>query len=310
MYVAPAWIAPRFNPAPDRLKTYNSACQRTVSMLGRAALLAACLVVAGCVGGGPAAAPARTSEAPTASASAQTGAIEGLVVDTEEAPIPGADVALLDTSHRATTDAGGRFVFNDLEAGTYRVAASRLGYVSTAKALEVVAGEIASARFVLEPLAVGDEGFFELTQFDGIVQCSVSFFTPINPCGTALGPDVDSWIFTINRNYTFKEGVFELTWVPTGPGPVGGEMELEVCDDLNREYLCTLGGSTSSYYEWADGPPPQALHLTNMPKDVDTYLTGAGAAFGQAPLFQQRFTIYMTLCYVDKCGDEYSALPP
>jgi hypothetical protein len=272
--------------------------------------LAACLVLAGCAGSdaGPAATPS-TSAAPP-SVTVDTGSIQGLVLSEDQLPIPGAQVAIVETQANTKTDPEGVFVFNDLAPGKYRLIAQRLGYSSAARSVDVAAQEVLEVKLTLAAIEVKDEPIRDLKILDGIVQCSVSVFTPIHPCGGVTGDDKDSWIFSIDKNYTFKEGVFELQWKATGPGDVGKEMELEVCDDLNREYLCTFGGTTSEYYEFAAGPSPQTLHLTNMPKDKTQFLTGAGAAFEQPPLVQQKFTIYMTLCYIEACGDEYTALAP
>ena len=268
------------------------------------------LLLAGCAASEGGTTGVTTTSAAPPSVSAETGSIQGSVLSEDQLPIVGAEVAIIETKASTKTDDTGKFVFNDLVPGTYKVIAQRLGYSSAARSVEVKAQEILELKLTLAAIAVNDDPVRELKIFDGMVQCSVSVFTPINPCGGVTGEDKDSWIFNIDRNLTFKEGVFELVWKATGPGDVGKEMELEVCDDLNREYLCTFGGTTSDYYKWADGPSPQVLHLTDMPKTKNTFLTGAGAAFEKPPLVQQKFTIYMTLCYIEECGEDYTALAP
>lgn len=280
--------------------------------LRAAPILAALIVfVSGCVDSSSSEGPAADStEAPPPSVTADTGSIEGVLVDEEGQPVQAATVALVELDLQTKSDDAGKFVFNELTPGTFKLLAERLGYQSIAKSVDVKAGEITQARFVMSAIEILDEGFFRMTQYDGLVQCSVSIFTPINPCGGVTGEDKDSWIFTIDRNLTFKEGIFELVWKATGPEPIGKHMELEVCDDLNREYLCTFGGTTSDYYKWADGESPQVLRLTDLPKNKNQFLTGAGAAFEQAPLIQQKFTIYMTHCFLEECAEDYQARPP
>ena len=277
------------------------------------ALAALLIALSGCVDsstGGADLSPPASETAPPPTVTVDTGSVEAQFVDEEAVPVAGATVVLVEPSLQSKTDEAGKAVFNELAPGKYKLLAEKLGYESVAKIVEVKAQEVTQARFVLAALEIGEEAFFTMVPLDGLVQCSVSFFTPLNPCGGVTGEDKDSWVFKVDRNHTFKEGIFELTWKATGPEPIGKHMELEVCDDLNREFLCTAGGTTSEYYEFSEGESPRVLRLTGMPKGTNEFLTGAGAMFGEAPLFQQRFTIYMTHCFYEECGEDYSALPP
>jgi hypothetical protein len=86
-------------------------------------------------------------------------------------------------------------------------------------------------------------------------------------------------------------------------------MEIEFCDDLeNRNVLCA-SGQTDGWYVFADGPSPVVLRVSDMPKEATQLLLGAGAKFGAKPVVQQRFTEYLTWCYVEKCADDFSAVP-
>jgi hypothetical protein len=272
------------------------------------------LVFAGCTGGSPtgtSASPTPTI-APTATVTKDTGSIQGLVTDPESLPIRGAEVALIETKDRTLSDAGGRFTFNNLTAGTYKVIANRLGYNSHAKAVPVVAGEITKLSMVLAPLAIVNESFSLMTPYDGMIQCSVSAFSPVNPCGGVTGEDKDSWLFTINRNYTVSEIVVELVWKPT-TATTGDKLEIELCNDLqNRDVLCAAAQSDTSgkvWYKYNDGPSPVKLRVNDMPKKESQFLVGAGAAFQGQPVYQQKFAEYVTVCYNGACPDDYSAIP-
>jgi iron complex outermembrane receptor protein len=64
---------------------------------------------------------------PLTAAIAQTGSVAGTVSDSANFPLAGAQVALVGTSHRATTDADGRFVITGVTPATYELRAQRLG---------------------------------------------------------------------------------------------------------------------------------------------------------------------------------------
>ena len=273
--------------------------------------IVAILLLAGCTGSPtstPTSPPATT--APTATASDVTGSIEGLVTNDETLPLEGASIGLQDTSLTATTDAAGKFVFNDLEPGDYKVFASKLGYGSAGRAVTVIAGEIAAVQLQLEAISLTNTSFYQTTPYEGFMVCSISAFSPVN-CNAegVAGEDTTSWIVDVDRTYPLKEAVIELTWVPTSP-TTGQEMEIEFCEDIeNRQVLCAQG-QVDAWYTYADGPPPVTLRVSDIPKEATQLLVGAGAKFGAAPVVQQRFTEYVTWCYVEKCADDFSALPP
>jgi Fe(3+) dicitrate transport protein len=81
--------------------------------------------------------------------SAQTGTVEGRVTGTDGLPVPGANVAVEGTARGAAAGVDGRFTIRDLEPGTYRLAASAVGYLSGYERVAVEAGEQTEVRFVL-----------------------------------------------------------------------------------------------------------------------------------------------------------------
>jgi|GEM_PF-1470690 len=85
------------------------------------------------------------------------GAISGTVVDGAGQPMEGARVALYTKNagprdralRRARSDADGRFAFEGVSVGAFRVTATAMGYRSGTAPLEVVAGETATASLTL-----------------------------------------------------------------------------------------------------------------------------------------------------------------
>lgn len=100
------------------------------------------------------------------SASAQTGAIEGVVSDAvSSAPIEGAIVMVRGSfeggqhpghgGHMVFTDENGAYIVDELEAGEYSVRCGALGYLLTTLSVVVVEGQTTIQDIALEPLAFG-----------------------------------------------------------------------------------------------------------------------------------------------------------
>lgn len=106
---------------------------------------------------------------------AQTGAIEGRVIDTNGAPLPGANAVLVRAERGTATRADGRFVIRDVPVGTYRLRVSLVGYEAAADTVAVVAGEttevaIRLAETTLEMEGVVVEGTTEADRLEASAQ--------------------------------------------------------------------------------------------------------------------------------------------
>ena len=86
-------------------------------------------------------------------ASAQVGTISGKVLDENGEPLPGANVTIVGTMRGASANAEGAYSFR-VEAGTYTVRATFIGYASQTKEVTVVAGETVTVDFTLAESAV------------------------------------------------------------------------------------------------------------------------------------------------------------
>ena len=80
----------------------------------------------------------------------QTGTIEGTVYDgSTNAPVVGAEVHILRTDERQTTDAEGKFWFIEIAPGTYTVSLTHEMYdTPTETDIEVTAGHTISSKTV------------------------------------------------------------------------------------------------------------------------------------------------------------------
>jgi iron complex outermembrane receptor protein len=106
-------------------------------MRGRISIWAACGLIAAAVIA-PMDAAAQDARAPS---------LAGSVVDAEGRPLPRATITIPRISRSARADDAGRFAFNGIPAGTYRVQASVIGYAPSVR--EVAVGPGATVRFEL-----------------------------------------------------------------------------------------------------------------------------------------------------------------
>jgi len=81
-----------------------------------------------------------------------TGTIQGTVKDTNNQPIQGATVSVEGTSLQATTNSQGYYQITDVPAGNKTVTASKSGYNSQSKTVNVLAGQTVTVDFQLQPV--------------------------------------------------------------------------------------------------------------------------------------------------------------
>ncbi|MEA3165368.1 MAG: Carboxypeptidase regulatory-like domain [Thermoplasmata archaeon] len=146
-----------------------------------AALLTAFLF-AGCTSSSPPAADEAPVdfEALDLEATATTGLIRGLVVDSAIRPVAGATVSLRMTPPQtATTTGEGAFGFDGLEAGTYFLTVHKPGFIDVQQSTEVVAGvsEPALVKVLLAVDGAFIAPYFEVFVLDGFIECGVT--TPV-----------------------------------------------------------------------------------------------------------------------------------
>ena len=84
-------------------------------------------------------------------AQAQTGSVTGTVVDEGGEALPGANIVVPGTQRGTSTNAQGRYTLGGLEAGTYTLRATFIGYLSQDREVEVPAGETVQVDFTLSP---------------------------------------------------------------------------------------------------------------------------------------------------------------
>lgn len=165
-------------------------------------ILGAALVASGCVGGeanSPAAAPGAPSGQPITGA--ETGVLNVLVADDSLAPIEGAQVGLLEAKMEAATDDAGRAVLAELDPGTYTAVAQKLGYESSAKKVQITAGQATEVVFQLVSLPAV-EAYHNTFIFRGHITCGAGLIVVrlITVCGTT-GTGTPAGNLTVDPNH-------------------------------------------------------------------------------------------------------------
>lgn len=286
--------------------------------IGGSLTIVAIIVLSGCIGASSAPASTTSSSvapAPPPEPTAEFGSLMGLVTDDEKQPLVGVTVAILENEARTLSDEAGAFVFNDLSPGKYRLVTEKLGYESAARVAEVRVGEVTQITFALRSLADIKEPFMVVLPFKGFIQCSVNPNYAMFPCEGITGTSQYRFPFEIDTNYTVQEIVEELVWKPSTPG-TAETMELDIClpnpDPVEEKLMCYSTG----FNKYSTGPSPLSLLVAkgDLPKNDTKFIAAAGPDYrASSPnkiLYQQPFNIYVSICYEQDCGENYTALPP
>lgn len=154
-----------------------------------------------------------------------TGAISGVVVDEAVRPIEGATVTLTATQASTTTDVEGRFVFSDLEPGTYFLTAVAPRHLEAQTSIEVVAEQTSTARFSL----LGDglpDPYHQTQHFQGLItfHATVAWAQAEWMLDTYAGittPACEQCVFTFSSPEIPTGHLFEATWEPNLEDPRG-----------------------------------------------------------------------------------------
>ncbi|MEK6985128.1 MAG: carboxypeptidase-like regulatory domain-containing protein [Candidatus Thermoplasmatota archaeon] len=205
--------------------------------------LVALLTLAGCAASDEEALPSSLTNFDDleGEATATTGIIRGVVVDTTITPIAKATVTVNGaTKAEKVTDDQGRFLVEGLEPGTYLVKATAPFHFDSQTTVEVVAGvsDPPITKVQLEPLfdqkpysvPIKQTGYFECSQAGAGVYASSNCVTDHCPivldpaqCNDLPTKAMDN-LTSQNREWHMDVGpgwqqmVFEMTWTPTAQG--------------------------------------------------------------------------------------------
>ncbi|HUR64275.1 MAG TPA: carboxypeptidase-like regulatory domain-containing protein [Candidatus Thermoplasmatota archaeon] len=289
--------------------------------------LALCVAaLAGCASKASSDPTEKALEGVTVAATATTGVVRGLVVDSAVRPLAGVELALRAGSSKVlhtNSTATGAFGFQGLEAGTYFIKATKAGYTDVQTSVEVVAGEsnppITRVSMAINPSA---RPFVETFVFKGFIDCSVT--TVVVGAALCAIPNVVQPNTTNDNTQVHYQpqrvpdwAQSEMVWKSTQN--LGESLSLMYSWDCGETLFCDhqvrgtspllltanqtaiaqigMGNSTDTYirvfntYNDATAPPPGTC-APEAPQPV-----GKRCPRGVGLTLEQEFTIYTHLFY-------------
>jgi hypothetical protein len=263
------------------------------------------------------------------------GSIKGAVVDDSTTPLPGATVAIVNLGLQLQTDDAGSFSFINIPPGKHTLNALKLGYMSTAKVVEVLANEATTgAILTLTPIPVVEPYVETFGPFAGYFECHIGSVFITSCAGDTINPTLDRIVFPNNKRfmfYTLSADNWETQWGEArwSPAAVGSASGMAVYPSYSKRYD---DGNTGHWYCEADGNSPiwfrydadPARSICNSQGDDDPpavmatnpLMMVADPGFAQPPgevvprvLIQQKFEVIMTIFYGEPAPADFTAFP-
>src|ERR1700752_4037276 len=205
-----------------------------------------------------------------------TGVVQGTVVDSNEATVPGANVEIknLETgdTRSLTTDEGGRFVALALQPGRYSVTVSKQGF-STAEAKNVVVtlGRALELQFPLPPAGVEGTVTITATQTVDTVKTQVSSTIDENTVAT-----------TPILGRKFEDLLTMTPGVSITQGPDGDEINFAGQRGIFNNVSLDGGDYNNGFFGEQLGGQRAAIDITlEAVREFQVVASGASAEFGR-----------------------------
>ena len=269
-----------------------------------AALLVAMLALAGCAGAGTGkdASVVQLGDGEQVellqpeTTEAGRGAISGVVVDEAIRPLAGVNVTLLGPQVQATTDDQGLFLFDGLAPGLYTLSAAAPMFLPVQTTAEAKVGETAKVRMVLAADAT-PRPYHTVLKFEGFIEASFGALNQVYQLFVAehTGIDVCQCQFYYQTESLPETQIIEVTWEPSVENPaMPPDGYWAIWDDNSSDYHDD--GCENPCFGRVDGgfgPEARNFHTDFW---LDYYWVQ----------YQQRFTQYLTLFYVEKAPEGWS----
>lgn len=223
----------------------------------RSIALVVVLVLAGCAGPESKTVPAAPVQFKEATPTESTGAISGVVVDSEIVAIPNATVVITSLNRSVGADEAGSFVFEGLDPGLYNLEATAARFLAAQATADVLAGEVSKVRIVL-PRDTRPQPFHETVRFawfDSAGQPLVDFaWDLLRPEGAPALCDQCEWRF--NSSGPVETFIIEAFWndttaPPDGPSEFYWTIEpTEDSSDYESDYFANPGYAVVDGNRW------------------------------------------------------------
>lgn len=264
-----------------------------------------------------------------------TGAVQGRVLDEEGVPVAGAQVGLVGAATFETaTDEAGAFAFADVPPGRYVVSVLRLGYESTAQAVDVLADDVADVEILLTQIYIPEPYVDTFGPYAGYFECKMSGYSGTNRwtgnCGSvcvvtcvwqdSLGNnEVNRFEFETTSD-DYRTVVGDMRWTPSAYG-TSTELRMSFSYDERTSGHWFCSGEGPSPLQWRleyvededepechgasqqlpdDEPPhPTTEDLLIVYGGVPFARIGTGNPTGEPTFitFQQHFEMAVTVFY-------------
>ncbi len=283
------------------------------------------LALAGCIGGDESkpAAEEEEKKADDAVVTEETGSVTGQVVTNDLELVVNAAVGLIQDGAavmETDTDQAGKFTFNGVTPGLYRVQVASPCCRVGIREVEVVAGKVAAADMQLARLTSDDlqVPFVDEREWSGFIACGVgTLAASAAVCsfteGTPAQDPNEDFLLEWNVSRGVRGIAVGMSWDPVG-GVSGGEFSLLVENDG-----C---GFTSCSYRYADlaGPPPLLTVVNDgditeddwkwtkveEPRDLQFRVFASGDA---TLVYQQPFTVHYHTYYWQEAPRDANPIP-
>lgn len=272
------------------------------------ALVAACLLVAGCSdNGGNVPPPSEPEIDYGVEATKTTGVIRGVVIDEAIRPLTNVTVTLLSANKTVVTKSDGAFGFDGLDPGTYFVQANKFGFEAVQTSVDVVAGNSQPPITKMTLKAVQSlQPYVEPFSSTAFITCGAAIVATSVGCNTFtfVGETIGDKVyfqFEFTTLPWWTQG--ELVWQQTQPA--GGGMIWEIVDP-------NYPGSPqphTGYRETAPSPALAYINTTLLEENQDWVLgegngvlyrifagphpSCTGVGFGCGVTVQQKMELYV-----------------
>ena len=291
------------------------------------------VIVSGCIaeetttGGFERQSNAAPEAAPPGEFDETTGAIAGIVFDSELQPISGVDIALFETEFITSSARDGTFTLSHVAPGDYVLLAATLGYEQRQTLVSVRAAEATPVKVALQELPVSEPRAV-LYIFEGFITCTIGAAEVLSEeCGQGLATDVGTFGANPNNkidwkfNYTADQAdlvgtLLELDWVPASAA--ADKLALHVANKFSCNPGCEADGPEYCNAFENFGPPPQRCYIDDlemkedeMPWEMTSRAWGAPVEATEVPniVLEQKFTMYRTDFFGEMGAEDYSAIP-
>jgi hypothetical protein len=265
------------------------------------------------------------SDVPRASHDAESGGIEGIVVDPEFRPIGGARMQLIGVPSVVNSTGDGRFAFSGLVAQDYLMVVTASGFFESKQGVSVPVGNVTEVRVILRPIPPAVPYADASYVFNGVIRHGYAYRVASQESNfSGFAPSTyPEAIRSIHQSSIVPRGDFqtlllEVDWTPSSDQSDQLALQLRYYGKGVSLTPFVTGGDPALRWRM-DRPSYDALRRDFPGIDFSTpiglQLTVTPATDGGQPVdvgvyVEQRFTVYGTIGYNGFLAPDYTRVAP